>query len=175
MTVRVFPDHEDERRKQPRPVIFGENHGDASDLPRSPARKKAKKTELRNGGVVPDSEAEYESDMRLNDAEGSDREHVEEKPKSSALEAALPSVKIDDEAIEEYEASQSQRFEEKQESGAADRLNSRKWVRGKSSIYVDAFDLALDTVLDEESDLFNETELALFKHWRDLSYEAKFL
>jgi Fanconi-associated nuclease 1 len=100
----------------------------------------------------------------------------EEEETTASFEAALPHVRVDEQAIEEYEASQGERrAKEEERCTAAERLNNRQWIRGKSSIYVDAFDLALDTVLDEESHLFNGPELALFKHWRELSYETKFL
>jgi Fanconi-associated nuclease 1 len=49
------------------------------------------------------------------------------------------------------------------------------FVRYKSSIYVDAFNLALDTVLDEESHLFDEKEMDVFRQWRELDYEAQYL
>ena len=48
-------------------------------------------------------------------------------------------------------------------------------MRGRSSIYVDAFNLALETVLEEESHLFNEPELAVFDNWKALDYEAQYL
>ena len=40
---------------------------------------------------------------------------------------------------------------------------------------MDAFNLALETVLEDESHLFNEAELAVFAFWRELSYEAQYL
>ncbi|KAL8848431.1 MAG: hypothetical protein Q9221_006538 [Calogaya cf. arnoldii] len=87
------------------------------------------------------------------------------------LESALPPVKTDKQAIAEYEATRAA------EAGLdfKDRLGQRKWVQGKSSIYVDAFFLALETVLDEEYHLFDEAELAVFQKWRDLSYEGQYL
>ncbi|KAK6501825.1 hypothetical protein TWF481_009648 [Arthrobotrys musiformis] len=45
----------------------------------------------------------------------------------------------------------------------------------KSSIYVDAFNLALDTVLEEEGYLFDEAEHAVFERYRRLEYEAQYL
>jgi hypothetical protein len=44
-----------------------------------------------------------------------------------------------------------------------------------SSIYVDAFNLALDTVLKEESYLFSEEEAEVFAKYRSLDYEAQHL
>ncbi|KAI4144625.1 MAG: hypothetical protein LQ340_006579, partial [Diploschistes diacapsis] len=80
------------------------------------------------------------------------------------LESALPPVNTDKQAIEEYET-----------MGPQNRLKFRKWTKGKTSIYVDAFNLALDTVLEEEGDLFDEAELAVFDNWRNSSYEAQYL
>ncbi|EPE02501.1 coiled-coil domain-containing protein mtmr15 [Ophiostoma piceae UAMH 11346] len=45
----------------------------------------------------------------------------------------------------------------------------------RSSIYVDAFNIALDTVLEQEEHLFNDREKAVFAAWRQLDYEAKYL
>jgi Fanconi-associated nuclease 1 len=112
---------------------------------------------------IPDSDAE-DDDASL---EGPEVTH------QTDLESALPPVKTDAEAIEEYEAFKASQNEDTE--GAGERLNDRKWVRGKSSIYVDAFNLALDTVLDEESHLFDEAEKAVFEQWRDLNYEAQYL
>ena len=55
------------------------------------------------------------------------------------------------------------------------RLQGKKWVKGRSSIYVDAFKLALETVLDEEAHLFDERERTIFTAWDELSYEAQYL
>jgi Fanconi-associated nuclease 1 len=113
--------------------------------------------------VVPDSDAD------------SDNEDItpHELVQKTNLEDALPAIKNEQEAIEEYEAS---RAAEAEQSGTTEsRLNDRKWVRGRSSIYVDAFNLALETVLEEESHLFDEAEKALFKFWEGLSYEAQYL
>ncbi|GAM84845.1 hypothetical protein ANO11243_028470 [Dothideomycetidae sp. 11243] len=93
--------------------------------------------------------------------------------RKTGLEIALPPIRTDKEAIEEYEATRAGELEEK--GDAEGRLRTRKWVRGKSSIYVDAFNLALDTVLEDESHLFNEAELKIFNDWRELEYEAQYL
>lgn len=109
------------------------------------------------------------------DGEAEDGDHVD-KPDvvhQTDLEFALPSIRTDKEAIEEYETRRA--AETNDAKDLHERLGARMWTRGKNSIYVDAFNLALVTVLDEESHLFNETELALFQHWRALSYEAQYL
>jgi Fanconi-associated nuclease 1 len=85
------------------------------------------------------------------------------------LESSLPAIDTDSHAIEEYEASQEE------EPGLRERLQDGKWKKGRSSIYVDAFNLALETVLDEEAHLFNEAEMEVFKQWRELSYESQYL
>ena len=88
------------------------------------------------------------------------------------LESALPQVKTDKDAIAEYEAT---RAAEAGEIDLRGRLGQRKWVQGKSSIYVDAFNLALETVLEDEAHLFDEAEMAVFEQWRALSYEGQYL
>lgn len=99
-------------------------------------------------------------------------------PRPTAIESSLPAIISDEEAIQQYEsfkASQQSEVDADQKDSAASRLDSRKWVRGKSSLYVDAFNLALDTVLDEESQLFDCRESAVFQKWRALPYESQFL
>ncbi|KAI1114374.1 VRR-NUC domain-containing protein [Nemania sp. NC0429] len=94
-------------------------------------------------------------------------------PMPTAIESSLPEIQPDEHAIEEYE-----RFKASQDNdtgGASARLDSRAWVRGKSSIYVDAFNLTLDTVLGEEAHLFDDKEKRVFEEWASLSYEAQFL
>ena len=116
---------------------------------------------------IADSEADSEAEI----------DNEEDQPPAVAhqtdLESALPPVKTDKEAIEEYEAFKASQNEDNR--GIEGRLNERKWIKGKSSIYVDAFNLALQTVLDEESHLFDEVETAVFKAWHELSYEAQYL
>jgi Fanconi-associated nuclease 1 len=83
---------------------------------------------------------------------------------------------MDEAAIEEeYAALRASQASPPPTDTAASRIESRQWVRGKSSIYVDAFNLALDTVLEDEAHLFNEKEKAVFDEWRKLSYESQYL
>ena len=119
-------------------------------------------TSRRFSQEIPDSEAE------TND----DEEFLPEPNRKTDLESALPPVKTDKEAIAEYEATRAAEAEDLNLQG---RLGQRKWVAGKSSIYVDAFNLALETVLEDESHLFDEAEMAVFQQWRDLSYEGQYL
>jgi Fanconi-associated nuclease 1 len=93
----------------------------------------------------------------------------------AGLESTLPSIKSDQEAIDEYEASKVAEVEETYQSDLEKRYEARNWVKGRSSIYVDAFNLALESVLVEESHLFDETERALFDHWRGLCFESQYL
>ena len=88
------------------------------------------------------------------------------------LESSLPAIRTDNEAIEEYEQSQQVNREE---LGLHERLQEGTWQKGRSSIYVDAFNLALETVLDEEAHLFNEPEMEVFKQWKELPYESQYL
>jgi len=135
---------------------------DISDWARSrnPVKRASKRAGQRN--AIPDSD------------DDSENEALEDEPRNhrTDLETALPPIETDSHAIEAYEAT---RAAEQSEDGLQERLDGRKWVRGKSSIYVDAFNLALDTVLEDESHLFDEAEHAVFKHWRDIGYEAQYL
>lgn len=91
----------------------------------------------------------------------------------TAIENSLPEIQSDKLAIEEYEKFKASQGDDT--GDASSRLNSRAWVRGKSSLYVDAFNLALDTVLGEEAHLFDDKEKRVFEEWGSLSYEAQFL
>jgi Fanconi-associated nuclease 1 len=98
------------------------------------------------------------------------------------LESALAPVKTDKEAILEYEAmraaegsAEGVNKEPGDGGGLNERLSKRNWTRGKSSIYLDAFNLALETVLEDEGHLFDEREMMVFEKWRELDYEAQYL
>lgn len=97
----------------------------------------------------------------------------------TAFESSLPAVLDDQQAIQEYElmrASQSSQSDNRKIEGETlERMNSRSWIPGRSSIYVDAFNLALDTVLEDELHLFNNKEKYVFEQWRSLTYEAQYL
>jgi fanconi-associated nuclease 1 len=88
------------------------------------------------------------------------------------LESAMLAVKNDKEAIQEYEA---MRAAGDIPDELKSRIQQRSWTKGKSSIYVDAFNLALDTVLEDEGHLFDEKEMEVFSQWRSLEYEAQYL
>ncbi len=110
---------------------------------------------------IPDSEAESDED-----------EISARSIRKTDLESTLPLIKTDKEAIADYEA---RRAIQEGSLDLRERLGQRAWVRGKSSIYVDAFNLALDTVLEDESHLFNQAEMAVFEQWNNLNYEVQYL
>ena len=130
-----------------------EDEGGTTPIQRTPARLSRE---------IPDSEAESDDDDNI----------AHDGNRRTELESTLPPVKTDKEAIAEYEATRAAEAESLDLNG---RLGQRKWVAGKSSIYVDAFNLALDTVLEDESHLFDEAEMAVFAHWREMSYEGQYL
>lgn len=108
--------------------------------------------------------------------DGSPRSELElESGRPTAIESSLPEIKVDQEAIEEYETFRASQGDQPDDDSTASRFVKREWVKGKSSLYVDAFNLALSTVLDDESHLFDENERTLFDNWANLSYEAQYL
>ncbi|KAF3396127.1 hypothetical protein F1880_007302 [Penicillium rolfsii] len=90
------------------------------------------------------------------------------------LETSLPAIPTDEDAIKAYETSKVENDTDA-EPGLHVRLRDGVWQRGKSSIYVDAFNLALETVLEEESHLFDAAEMEVFNQWKDLAYESQYL
>lgn len=131
-----------------------EDEDEGAQTPVEPSRKLYRE--------ISDSEAESDDDADFSPG----------LIRKTDLESALPPVRTDKEAIAEYEATRAAEVENLDLKG---RLGQRKWVAGKSSIYVDAFNLALETVLEDESHLFDEAEMAVFERWRDLSYEGQYL
>ncbi|KAF5875416.1 putative coiled-coil domain-containing protein mtmr15 protein [Botrytis fragariae] len=105
--------------------------------------------------------------------EGEDEADQIVAPRVTELESALPPVVINKTAIAEYEAMRAEN--ENLPDDLKARLTGRTWERGKSSIYSDAFNLALETVLEDEGHLFDEKEMEVFKQWRELDYEAQYL
>ncbi|PQE22763.1 coiled-coil domain-containing mtmr15 protein [Rutstroemia sp. NJR-2017a BVV2] len=116
---------------------------------------------------IPDSDDDDDDD---NDVELEDNI----PPRITELESALPQVNTDKEAIEKYEAMRAAEGTDLPDD-LKSRLVQRTWTRGKSSIYNDAFNLALETVLEDEGHLFDEKELEVFRQWGDLDYEAQHL
>ncbi|CAD6445823.1 91c0360d-8014-4578-a457-1b6178a6370c [Sclerotinia trifoliorum] len=132
---------------------------DEEELPLSP--RIGSPVHLRKTEIL-DSEDEGEDEM---DQIGA--------PRVTELESALPPVDIDKNAIAKYEAMRAE--VDNLPDDLKSRLSGRTWERGKSSIYSDAFNLALETVLEDEGHLFDEKEMDVFNQWRDLDYEAQYL
>ncbi|POS88450.1 hypothetical protein EPUL_000149, partial [Erysiphe pulchra] len=118
------------------------------------------------------------------DSEDNELFTEEEPAHSTNLETVLPwSISKEDteSAIKEYENIRTAKdVTQKLKSGLnqtsdIDHQDSDNWTEGGSSIYVDAFNLALETVLQDEGHLFNSKELEVFANWRKLDYEAQFL
>jgi fanconi-associated nuclease 1 len=131
---------------------------DVSDDDSTPARTHS--PPLTNRPEIPDSEDDGEDD------------NARPCAGQTQLETALPPIHTDTEAIEEYEAYKAGQAES---SSLQDRLSNNIWTKGRSSIYVDAFNLALNTVLDDEGHLFDEAEMSFFRQWRELAYESQYL
>lgn len=102
-----------------------------------------------------------------------ERDQRRNKERVTDFENALPPTEASQEAIEEYETLKSS------QSNSGEEIPNKKiaplWIKGRSSIYVDAFNLTLDTVLEEESSLFSSKELEIFNQWKSLNYEAQYL
>lgn len=121
--------------------------------------------------VVPDSNDEDDSDA------GDHNLSIHHG--DTAIESALPPVETDARAIQEYEVIRASQLSSSDggvdSSSPPPDVDRRTWIRGKSSIYVDAFNLALDTVLEDEAHLFDHREREVFVQWRRLCYEARYL
>ncbi|KAL8825022.1 MAG: hypothetical protein Q9191_004665 [Dirinaria sp. TL-2023a] len=151
----------------------------------TPTAKRLKSLDSTDSSYSRDVSVEDDSDVKptssdkdqikeIRDSEAeSDDDNQPPRVSQTELESALPPIKTDKEAIAEYEAARA--AESAEDIGLQGRLGQRKWIRGKSSIYVDAFNLALETVLEDESHLFDEAELEVFQQWRNLSYEGQYL
>ncbi|KAF0332646.1 hypothetical protein GQ607_000662 [Colletotrichum asianum] len=160
-----------QRLPRPRPQPPSRSPTRPSPLGERPAKKV--KVEIADSDDDDDEDEADTSGITVNDVSDAEDEkdrHV----RQTAIESALPPVQVDREAIEEYELMRSSQVsvpdEEEKDAGA-----ERKWVRGKSSIYVDAFNLALDTVLADEAHLFDAKEAHVFEQWKQLDYEAQYL
>lgn len=143
--------------------------------------KRVKKTEIK------DSDDDYSEESSFEDTQqvkGSDKPPLDDDDKEqdaadngrkrlTDFESVLPPLEVDEKAIEEYEVMKSSQLSVDDDD--ATEKPEPVWVKGRSSIYVDAFNLALDTVLDEESHLFDEREMEVFRQWKDLDYEAQYL
>lgn len=154
---------------------------------RSPARKRTRRLESTrdSSAIVKELEIEPESELDCKNFNTAkilfvDRDtHAisdDQAPSTQTeLETSLPPVRTDQEAIDEYETSNIYVGAESGLQTLEERYASKAWVKGKSSIYVDAFNLALQCVLDEEAHLFDPREIAMFDHWKGLSYQSQYL
>ena len=159
-------------------------HYDDFESPSAKRLKSLDSTDSSLSRAASDDEDKYErrspprGEIRREIADSEADSDDEEPPPSASqpteLENALPPIKTDKQAIAEYEATRAAELDEKG-LDLQGRLGQRKWIRGKSSIYVDAFNLALETVLEDESHLFDAAEMAVFENWRMLSYEGQYL
>ncbi|KAK0723998.1 VRR-NUC domain-containing protein [Apiosordaria backusii] len=134
-------------------------------------------TKRRRVAEVKDSEDEEDESQSggfISNLGDSEDEMSKLPPRETAFESSLPAVSTDKEAIEQYEAMRSSQQQDTADDTAT-RLEKRQWVPGKSSIYVDAFNLALETVLEDESHLFDDKEKHVFEQWKSLSYETQYL
>ncbi|PHH88638.1 hypothetical protein CDD83_7281 [Cordyceps sp. RAO-2017] len=142
---------------------------------RPPKRLKREDTADSTSDDSTESSSEHEKGTASDedDAIGS-ADTRRQKTRTTDVENVLPPTQTDDNAIEEYEQMKSSQQAEAGEAEGGG-IAPARWIKGKSSIYVDAFNLALDTVLDEESQLFNEKEREVFRQWRALDYESQYL
>ncbi|KAK3991222.1 VRR-NUC domain-containing protein [Cladorrhinum sp. PSN332] len=156
-------------------------------LLRDPPPKKTRVEEVKDSGGDDDDVLSQDSSSintpsgDPDDDDNSDDEDLSavRKPaadhQQTAFEISLPAVVTDKAAIQQYEAMRASQSSQDATDSASTRLENRQWVRGRNSIYVDAFNLALDTVLENESRLFDTKEKHVFDEWKNLSYEAQYL
>ncbi|KAM5431303.1 putative phosphodiesterase I [Microsporum canis] len=123
---------------------------------------------IERDGLVPSGSKVADEDQELFDDSG----HNDQE---AGLEESLPPLKTDEDAIEEYEQWKTSLDTEDQPVTTQQRFDQRKWIKGESSIYVDAFNYALDSVLEDESHLFIEAEKSVFDYWKRLCYESQYL
>ncbi|KAK3393188.1 VRR-NUC domain-containing protein [Podospora didyma] len=180
-----------------KPLVSGSTNS-RNTAPEGPPAKKIRVEEVRDSDDDDDDSSQTSFDggragdetppVVVHDERASEEDRIAEEDsavdggdslpvrRQTAFESSLPQVATDKEAIEEYEAARaSSQAELDPVAETAARIESRQWVRGKSSIYVDAFSLALDTVLQDEAHLFDNREKAVFEQWRCLPYEAQYL
>nr|POF07861.1 fanconi-associated nuclease 1 like [Quercus suber] len=149
------------------------NFDDRDDSAEEPSAKRVKRDVSKHTQTSPFKKKFIKQEISDSDADSDDADFLNDAPtQRTDLETALPPIETDQDAIEAYEAN---RAAEQDEESLQGRLEGRKWVKGKSSIYVDAFNLALETVLENEIHLFDEAEQTVFSQWRNLSYEGQYL
>ncbi|KAG5971918.1 hypothetical protein E4U58_007071 [Claviceps cyperi] len=147
-----------------------ENNGAASCHDDSLSERSLKR---RRQNETKDSDTETGHLQSLCEGENPARKEAPASHGATAVEDVLPPTQIDDSAIEKYEHKKASRLDTEGDDAA--KKTKSLWIKGRSSIYVDAFNLALDTVLEEESVLFDEKEMEVFQQWKQLDYEAQYL
>lgn len=150
----------------------GSHYDSASERP----PKRIKQDEIKNSESENSEESTDEAESRIKAVQGkyaTGDDDASNDAETTAFENVLPPTQTDDHAIEEYEQMKSSQ-REAEEDGTTEKTKPL-WIKGRSSIYVDAFNLALDTVLEEESQLFDKKEMEVFKKWKALTYEAQYL
>ncbi|KAF3769346.1 hypothetical protein M406DRAFT_249654 [Cryphonectria parasitica EP155] len=158
------------------PLADISNAGDAATSSSRRPSKRLRVDDAQEEGFNQESEDAHFDDLDDKSSEASYDESTGFHHHGTALESALPPVTTDEGAIEEYEAMRASQVSTEEKDGQAlSDTDRRTWVRGKNSIYVDAFNLALDTVLEEESHLYDKKEMVVFQQWRDLDYQAQYL
>ena len=178
MALPRISDHQNEGRGHKIPHPASTNFDDSIS---SPANKRLKRHESTDSSLSRKS-SEDEDLGYLSPPKHVPREIVDSEEDSDGddvplsqteLESSLPSISADKKAIDEYEA--LGKTKQAPAGFLQESPSSYGPVYRKSSIYVDAFNLALETVLEEERHLFDESEIAIFEHWRSLSYEGQYL
>ena len=97
----------------------------------------------------------------------------EDGPTATPFESSMPETRTDSEAIHQYEEGRANDTASTDDTRSG--VEKRMWMTGRSSIYVDAFNLALDTVLEDEAHLFDQREQEVFNKWKSLTYESQYL
>ncbi|KAK4170426.1 VRR-NUC domain-containing protein [Cladorrhinum sp. PSN259] len=147
-----------------------------------PPPKKSRVEEVKDSDDDADDDALSHDSLPINTPSGDpgDDEEASDDPtqavhQQTAFEVSLPAVATDKVAIQQYEVMRASQSSQDANDSASARLENRLWVPGQNSIYVDAFNLALDTVLEDESHLFDAKEKHVFDQWKRLSFEAQYL
>ncbi|KAF5595724.1 uncharacterized protein FSUBG_9037 [Fusarium subglutinans] len=149
--------------------------GDSTEKERPSKRAKRHGSPHSEGGLCPDHPQDISPREDLADNGAAKTKYqIEEHPRITDIESALPPTAEGQEAVEQYETMKSSQASAHDDHDTTETPQSL-WVKGRSSIYVDAFNLALDTVLEEESHLFDGKETEVFNQWRELNYEAQYL
>ncbi|KAK4212978.1 VRR-NUC domain-containing protein [Rhypophila decipiens] len=132
-----------------------------------------------DGGEAGTDDAALKVESNVSDKNYDSETGIAPTSYQTAFESALPAVPDDQQAIQEYDLIKASQGSQSEGPTTSDetlaRINNRSWVPGRSSIYVDAFNFALDTVLQDEIHLFNDKEKRVFEQWQSLTYEAQYL